>query len=386
MRVFGITGTNGKTTTAYLTRHIFSRHGEPTGTITTIEYGIKDRTIPASRTTPEAPVLQFLLSQMRTAGCINAVMEVSSHALVQKRVAGIEFDCAIFTNLTRDHLDYHKSRENYIAAKELLFLELGKGKKKAVAIINADDPCAERMIKAVNGRGQIITYGINNKCDVNALDIRFLPEGLSFRVKSPWGEVKITSNLMGRFNVYNILAALSACSAFNVRLEEIADSILTMQQVPGRLEEVKNDKGFKIFVDYAHTDDALENVLRTLREVTKKRLIVVFGCGGNRDVTKRPAMGRVAGQLADFTIVTSDNPRKEDPLKIIEEIKAGIPPSALFEIESDRKEAIKKAINYANTGDIILIAGKGHEKFQEFANITVLFDDRLVAAELLKTK
>ena len=386
LAVYGITGTNGKTTTAYLMRHIFSSVGKPTGIITTVEYGIGDRSIPASRTTPEAPLLQSLLSQILLSQCVNAVMEVSSHALVQERVAGIDFDGAIFTNLTRDHLDYHKTRENYILAKKLLFSNIGRGRKQSFAVINIDDPVAPVMISAVEDRARVITYGTMGKGDVCAENTTLSERGSFFCIKTPWGNAEVKTKLLGRFNIYNILAALSACVASGVPIDKAVSSISTASPAPGRLQEIENNRNIKIFVDYAHTDDALENVLRTLREITKGRLIVVFGCGGNRDVTKRPAMGKIATEIADHTIVTSDNPRKEDPLKIIEDIKAGISPSSSFEIEPDRREAIKKAISIAKENDVIIVAGKGHETFQELANKTIYFDDRLVIDELLKNE
>jgi len=382
LRMYGITGTNGKTTTAYLIRHILRSAGQPTGLITTVEYEIGVRSIPASRTTPEAPLLQSLLAQIRAAGCVNAVMEVSSHSLVQKRIIGIDYDCAIFTNLTRDHLDYHLNRDNYFAAKAILFKELGRGRKKATGVINMDDPRGAELVSMTTG-APVITYGIREAADVRAVDLRLGADGAQFRVVSPWGEAVINSRLMGRFNVSNVLAAVAACASGGLDLKQVAAAVPGMGSVPGRLQEVATNRDFQVFVDYAHTDDALENVLVTLREITRKRLLVVFGCGGNRDATKRPAMGAVAGRLADHSIITSDNPRKEDPARIIDDILKGVAKDASYDVVPDRREAIRKAVGMARPGDVVLVAGKGHETFQEFANTTMPFDDRLVVAECL---
>jgi len=339
--------------------------------------------IPASRTTPDAPALQGMFAQMITAGCRSAVMEVSSHALVQKRTAGIDFDVGIFTNLTQDHLDYHRTMENYYEAKALLFQSLGKGKKHATAVLNLEDTWGRQLSRLPDLAADVLTYGLSPEAAVRAEELELGPGGSMFRLRTPWGAVKVATKLMGRFNVYNAMAAAAACGALGTDMKVVAAALSSMTSVPGRLEEVKTGKGFQVFVDYAHTDDALGHVLRTLREIARGRLIVVFGCGGNRDRTKRPVMGRVAAELADHAILTSDNPRNEDPGRIIAEIQEGFKGKSNFQIQEDRAEAIKTAIAMAGKGDVVLIAGKGHENFQEFASRSLPFDDRQIVKRCL---
>ncbi len=383
LQVVGITGTNGKTTTAYMTGNILKLAGRMPGLVTTVEYRIGERVIPAGRTTPEAPVLHMMFSQMLAAGCNSAVMEVSSHALSQKRTSGIDFDVAVFTNLTRDHLDYHHTFEQYFDAKMLLFQGLGKGAKAAKAVVNMDDPWGRKITVMDDIRAWLITYGMHAEAAVRAENIELTGSGSTFLAITPWGEKKIRLKLLGRFNVSNALAAIASCGSLGVSLDTIAEALDGMSSVPGRLEEIPSGRGFHVFVDYAHTDDALENVLQTLREITKKRLILVFGCGGNRDKTKRPAMGKVAARLADLTVLTSDNPRKEDPAEIIAQIRAGFNGAGNCEVIEDRSEAIKRAVSIACDGDVVLVAGKGHENFQEFANTLISFDDRQIVKRFL---
>ena len=378
LKIAGITGTNGKTTTAYMIRNAMRAASWKPGLLGTIEYEIGERVIPAARTTPEAPALQSMLAQMVNSGCKSAVMEVSSHALNQKRTLGIDYDAAVFTNLTRDHLDYHETFEKYFEAKSLLFKGLGNGNKHASAVVNSDDPWGQKLNKMADLKADILTYGIESDALVKATNVSLNSHGSSFIVCTPWGNEPIHVKFLGRFNIHNALAAIAACGAMGIPLKTIIGSLSEMTLVLGRLEEVVNGKGFRVFVDYAHTDDALENVLKTLRELNPKRLIVVFGCGGNRDKTKRPLMGQIAARLANYSIVTSDNPRKEDPATIIAEIRQGFGASGNFETIEDRAQAIKRSIEIAAKGDIILIAGKGHENFQEFANTIVPFDDRQV--------
>jgi UDP-N-acetylmuramoyl-L-alanyl-D-glutamate--2,6-diaminopimelate ligase len=379
----GITGTNGKTTTAWMIRDILNAAGRRPGLVGTIEYEIGSRAIPAGRTTPEAPVLQSYLAQMVNAECDSVVMEVSSHSLVQKRVACIDYDVGVFTNLTHDHLDYHKTMESYFEAKSILFQSLGRGRKKdTVAVINTDDPWGQQLIQRNGTKAEVLTYGMTSEAMVKAMNVNLTPNGSCVKVQTTWGKVKLRMKLLGRYNIYNALAAVAASGAMGIELDVMAEALGAMTFVPGRLEEIKTNKGFHVFVDYAHTDDALENVLTTLREITDKSLIVVFGCGGNRDRSKRPLMGGVATRLADRVIVTSDNPRKEEPGAIIEEIKAGCQRDN-YEIIEDRTEAIKRAIEIAQKGDVVLIAGKGHEAVQEFANTTIMFDDRQVVRKYL---
>ena len=384
LQLIGITGTNGKTTTSYMIRDILRADGRNPGLISTVAYEIGARVIPAERTTPESPLLQSILAQMVHAGCDSAVMEVSSHALVQKRTTGIDYDVGIFTNLTRDHLDYHGTMEKYFEAKALLFRELGKCEKNAVAVINVDDPWGRQLSQMNDMHADVLTYSLlDPQAMIRAEDVELTASGSAFRVLTPWGDAKIQTKLLGRFNISNALAAIASCGALGINLDVIASVLSKIVCVPGRLEEIETRKGFQVFVDYAHTDDALEHVLTTLREITNKRLIVVFGCGGNRDKTKRPAMGSVAARLADYSILTTDNPRKEDPSEIIAQIRGGFDSADNFEIVEDRTEAIKRSLAMADRGDVVLIAGKGHENFQEFANTTIPFDDRQVVRALL---
>lgn len=383
LQVIGITGTNGKTTTAYMSSNILRLAGRVPGLLTTVEYRIGERTIPAGRTTPEAPALQSMFSQMIAAGCKSVVMEASSHALNQKRTSGIDFDVAVFTNLTRDHLDYHKTFEQYFDAKLILFKGLGRGTKSANAVVNIDDPWGRKISVLDDIKAGILTYGMNSDAVVRADSIELSGNGSIFRAVTPWGEKKIQLKLLGRFNISNALAAIASCGSLGVGLDTIAEALSGMSSVSGRLEEIASGKGFQVFVDYAHTDDALENVLKTLREITRNRLIVVFGCGGNRDKTKRPAMGHVAARFADFSVLTSDNPRKENPSEIIAQIREGFDGVGNYEVIEDRAEAIKKAISIAGNGDVVLVAGKGHENFQEFSNTLISFDDRQVVKRYL---
>lgn len=382
LRMLGVTGTNGKTTVTFIARDVLAAAGMAPGLIGTVRYEIGERVIPATRTTPEAPDLQSMLAQMVDAGCASAAMEVSSHSLVQKRCEGIEHDVAVFTNLTHDHLDYHRTMEDYFEAKRLLFLGLGRT-KDAAAVINIDDPWGRKLMAEKAIRVPKITYGSSAEAIVRAVDVDMTPTGSSCRIVSPWGETRVVSPFPGRFNVSNVLAVVAACGQMGIEPGLAADTISRLSCVPGRMEEVPARAAFQVFVDYAHTDDALKHVLTTLREIARGRVILVFGCGGDRDRTKRPAMGAVAGRLADHTILTSDNPRSEDPAQIIAEIRAGFGDTGDLEICLDRSEAIGRAVRIAEEGDIVLIAGKGHETFQEFANTTVPFDDRRVACAAL---
>ncbi|HBA83519.1 MAG TPA: UDP-N-acetylmuramoyl-L-alanyl-D-glutamate--2,6-diaminopimelate ligase [Verrucomicrobia bacterium] len=382
--VVGITGTNGKSTTSFMVRDILRAGGRTPGLLGTIRYEIGERCIPALRTTPEATDIQSMLDQMIRAGCRSVVMEVSSHGLVQKRTWGLDFDVAVFTNLTRDHLDYHETMENYFDAKATLFQELGKKSKAATAVINIDDPWGVRLAASHAPQAGLLTYGLHPEAMMRAEEVHCSAEGSSFWVASPWGRVRFQLKVLGRFNISNALAATAACGALGIKPETSAEVLASMKPAPGRLEQIPNERGALVFVDYAHTDDALANVLQTLREITKGRLIAVFGCGGRRDRAKRPLMGAVAGRMADFSIVTSDNPRNEDPVDIIVQVAAGFGFSGQFEMELDRRKAIARALSMAREGDTVLIAGKGHENYQEFANTIIPFDDRDVVRELLR--
>ncbi len=383
LQVLGVTGTNGKTSVSYIARDILRAAGKEPGLIGTVEYQIGARTIPASRTTPDATVLQAFLSQMVASGCRSVSMEVSSHALVQRRTVGIEFDVAVFTNLSRDHLDYHRTMEEYFEAKRCLFSGLPLQEKAATAVINTDDEWGRKLAPLVDPAVPVLRFGTASSADIVAENMNLEARGSRFRVATPWGAFNVETPLLGAYNVQNVLAAVAACGSLGVDIDTVAATLPKVTAVPGRLEAVQTQRGFEVFVDYAHTDDALANVLRALKPLTQGRLIVVFGCGGDRDRTKRPAMGRAAAEHADYVVLTSDNPRTEDPESIIGDIRPGLNTHSAFETVVDRKEAIRCALQLAKPGDVVLIAGKGHERFQEFANTTVPFDDRQVVCALL---
>lgn len=381
IEITGITGTNGKTTILYLIAAIIRYSGRDCGMIGTINYQIRDRLIPAVNTTPSPISLQMFLREMEISGVTNCVMEVSSHALDQNRVDAIEFDKAIFTNLTSEHLDYHKNMKEYFSVKSKLFSMLKGG---AIAIINCDDNYGSLLIQEHKSR--VLTYGINNKSDIRAFDIDISCKGSSFKVGTPKGVLDIETGLIGLYNIYNILAAVSfACSA-GLKPSDIQEAIRNFKGAPGRLQQVEAcGKEFSVFIDYAHTDDALLNVLSTLKKITKGKIIVVFGCGGDRDRKKRPGMAKVAAKFADYVVITSDNPRNEDPERIIDDITEGLPKGFKnYRICIGRKEAIEYAISIAKSNDTILIAGKGHESYQIFKNTTIPFDDKKVAEEILQ--
>jgi UDP-N-acetylmuramoyl-L-alanyl-D-glutamate--2,6-diaminopimelate ligase len=387
LKMAGVTGTNGKTTTTFLIKHICENAGLRSGLIGTVRYEIGERILPATRTTPESLDLQELLAQMTGAGCKAAVMEVSSHALAQERTRGLEWDVAVFTNLTQDHLDFHQTMANYFEAKARLFTGLTSqpNKKEAKAVINMDDPHGEKLIARLGRDIPVITYGMSARADFRASNYRAEFSGTSFQLDARGKIYLVRVPLIGRFNVSNAMAALAAANSLGVSLREAVLSLAKSPQVPGRLESVPAKRQFQVFVDYAHTPDALLSVLKTLRELNPRRLIVVFGAGGDRDQQKRPLMGRAADQNADYSIITSDNPRKEDPLAIIDDVKKGVR-STNFETVPDRAEAIARAIALAQPRDIILIAGKGHETYQEFADHTIPFDDRQTALRALENR
>ena len=386
MQVVGVTGTNGKTTTSYLINAIFEAAGVQCGLMGTVSYRIGSNLIDATRTTPEAPAVQAFMRQMVDAGCGACVMEVSSHALALRRVDGIQFAAAVFTNLTRDHLDFHTSMDDYFAAKRRLFEMLPR---EAPAVINVDDPRAAALID-VSGRP--VTYGLNKPADVSTGPLSFRLDGLEFDVRLPQGIAHVRSKLAGRPNVYNILAAAAATSALGVPLSAIERGLAQLEGVPGRFEIVSSaEDDITVVVDYAHTDDALRNLLETARPMAARRLITVFGAGGDRDRTKRPLMGMVAARLSDVVVITSDNPRSEDPARIIEDVMRGATSemrqsNADVRTVVDRREAIGDAIANAGGGDVVLIAGKGHEKYQEIGDRTFAFDDVAVARAALEAR
>lgn len=377
LRCIGITGTNGKTTISYLMDSIVSAAGHKAGLIGTINYRIGERVIPATNTTPGPVELYNFMSRMLQNSIDHLVMEVSSHSLDQRRVEGIDFAAAIFTNLTGDHLDYHKTLEEYFSAKAKLFDGLGSG---SYAIINIDDEWGKKLSR--RSKGKVMTYGTKAGADFLAGGIDLSLDGTKFAVNTPGGEIKIDTKLIGLHNVYNITAAVAAGSALGFLLKEIKRGVENVRVVPGRLESIDCGQPFKVFVDYAHTDDALYNVLSALRPLITERIIVVFGCGGDRDKTKRPRMGKVAGKLADLVIVTSDNPRSEDPRAITEEITARIR-TGNYTVVVDRMQAIRQALSAAHDGDCVLIAGKGHETYQVLKDTTIAFDDREIARKIL---
>lgn len=390
LRMIGITGTNGKTTTSYLIERIMNDNGVNTGLIGTIEMRYNGQAVPMPRTTPEALLLQRMLGQMADSGVEACVMEVSSHALEQGRVKGTDYRTAIFTNISQDHLDYHNTMADYIAAKGLFFSRLGNNyaepEQRKYAVLNIDDPASDyyRRITAAD----VITYGVEQPADVRATHIRITSTGTSFHLTTFRGETDVTLKMVGTFNVYNALAAITAALIENVPLEHIRQSLENIPGVDGRVELVDAGQPFAVIVDYAHTPDGLDNVLSTIKEFAEQRILTVFGCGGDRDRTKRPLMGKVAAKYSDYTFITSDNPRTEDPEFILTEIEAGLKEDRIetdrYELIVDRRTAIQKAVEMAQPGDVLLIAGKGHETYQVIGKETIDFDDRLVAKEAIR--
>jgi len=374
MTMVGVTGTNGKTTTTYLLESVFRRSGRVPGLIGTTGLRIDGEPMPFPRTTPEAPDLHRLLARMADRGVEAVAMEVSSHGLHQHRIDGIRYRCSVFTNLSQDHLDYHASMEEYFEAKARLFTpELSER-----AVVNLDSPHGRRLLRPDL---PTVTFGQGPGADVRATDVRATRSGVSFRV----GDLEIRSSLRGGFNVENCLAALATARTLGIPDDVSAQGIADVRGVPGRVETVEEGQDFLVVVDYAHTPVGVENVLQAARLLAAGRLILVFGCGGDRDRAKRPLMGRAAASLADLSVITSDNPRSEDPLAIIAEIEPGAREGGgRYVIEPERRAAIKLAVSEAGEGDVVVIAGKGHETGQEFADRTVPFDDRIVAAEEIR--
>lgn len=380
LKLAGVTGTNGKTTTTFLIKHISETAGLRCGLIGTVRYEIGERLLPAIRTTPESLDVQELLAQIANAGCKAAAIEVSSHALAQDRTRDVEWNVAVFTNLTQDHLDFHGTMEHYFAAKAKLFTGLSSQKHKLnpVAIVNIDDRYGKQLLDRIDKSVAVVTYGMGTRADFRASNYRAEFTGTSYQLDARGKSYLVRLPLIGRFNVTNSVAALAAAEALGISIRNAVLSLAKSPQIPGRLELVPAKRQFQVFVDYAHTPDALANVLRTLRELQPQRLIAVFGCGGDRDRQKRPLMAEMADRLADYSIITSDNPRKEDPAAIVAEIEKGFR-SNHYEKIIDRTEAIDRAVALARPRDIVLIAGKGHENYQEFGDYTVPFDDIQVA-------
>lgn len=381
LKLVGVTGTNGKTTTTSLIDSIMRASGAKTGLFGTIAYHTPAGEHPAPNTTPESVDLQSFLAETRDAGGTYATMEASSHALAMDRLWGCHFSVAVFTNLTRDHIDYHKTFENYFAAKQRLFEGTGAGAPE-VGIVNSDDAWGRKLVGLAR---RTLTYGTQNGADLKAKKFQLSFNGLNFVAQTPNGPMQVESPLVGRINVYNILAAIGAGIGLGFSKEVIETGIRNLKAVSGRFQRVDQGQPFLVVVDYAHTDDALENLIRTAKELnTKGRIITLFGCGGSRDRTKRPIMGELSGRMSDLSILTSDNPRQEDPLKIISDIVVGMQRSGgKYMIEPDRAKAIRLAIEEARPGDIVLLAGKGHEDYQVFADHTIHLDDREEASRAL---
>jgi len=389
LKVFGITGTKGKTTTAYLLESILLKSGARPGVIGTIDYRVDGRVLAAAaNTTPFAHTMQELLSKMVAADALTAVMEVSSHALALGRVEDVEFDVAAFTNLQRDHLDFHKDRESYFQAKARLFDLLARSAKKdKCAVINADDERAAVLLKQVKGKTRALTFGMEKAADFRAEKAEVLENMTRFTLKTASETLPVKLHMLGRHNIYNALTAIAAAAAGGVPLRAAVEGVEALQNVPGRLERVDLGQDFTVFVDYAHTDAALENVLSNLKLLPHGRIITVFGCGGDRDRSKRAPMGQVSCSMSDLAIVTSDNPRTEDPAQIFSDIESGIKGKfANYEVIPDRGTAIMKAVALAAKGDIVLIAGKGHETYQILKDRTIHFSDTEAAAEAIKRK
>jgi UDP-N-acetylmuramoyl-L-alanyl-D-glutamate--2,6-diaminopimelate ligase len=390
MHLIGITGTNGKTTLAYLIRSILETSGEKTGLLGTVKYYIGEEEHPAPYTTPDPVHLHGMLRKMADAGCRFAVMEVSSHALALDRVAGCRFDAAVFTNLTQDHLDFHGEMEAYFRTKARLF---HPPYLHGRAVIQGDDPFGRRLIGEVTA--PLWSYGLDGSWDIRAEGLSVTLEGIRFNAETPGGKFPVHSRLVGRYNAVNILGAIGACLSLGIAPEEIARGIRSMERVPGRMEKIDEGQGFTVIVDYAHTEDALTRVLQTLQTDSGRRIITVFGCGGERDRGKRPRMGRAAALLSDLVIATSDNPRGEDPKTILSESEAGIRGAQKenpggrrgeYRIIEDRREAIREAVRRASSGDVVVIAGKGHEAHQVIGDRRIPLDDREIAREALQER
>ncbi|MDH5161096.1 UDP-N-acetylmuramoyl-L-alanyl-D-glutamate--2,6-diaminopimelate ligase [Heyndrickxia oleronia] len=386
LQLIGITGTNGKTTTSHLIDQIFRDSQVNTGLIGTMYIKIGDEVHEAKRTTPDSTILQKTFKKMVDADVKTAIMEVSSHALDQGRVFGCDYDIAVFTNLTQDHLDYHHTMEEYRRAKSLLFSQLGNTydhKKPKYAVLNIDDKASEKFQKET--AAHIITYGIDNEADFFATNIQMNATGTTFTLHSPEGKHQVNLQLIGKFSVYNVLAAIATGYISNIALDQIIHTIENIKGVAGRFELVNGGQEFPIIVDYSHTPDSLENVLKTIQHFAEKRIFVVVGCGGDRDKTKRPIMAQIACQYGTDPIFTSDNPRSEDPLDILSDMESGVKGQKYITIP-DRKEAIYYAVKNAKKGDVVLIAGKGHETYQEIGGQILDFDDRVVALEAVKER
>jgi UDP-N-acetylmuramoyl-L-alanyl-D-glutamate--2,6-diaminopimelate ligase len=385
LNVLGVTGTNGKTTVTYLVKHLLEGRGSRVGLLGTINYDLGARTVPAFRTTPESVDVYGMLAQMRAAGCREVAMEVSSHGINQERVRGLKLKTAVFLNLTRDHLDYHGSMEDYFQVKARLFTG-ETGSLPEVAVVNLDDPFGRRLVSMIPDGVRIVTFGLAENADLRGDDLGLEFDSTVFTLHWPDGQARVQSPLLGTYNLNNVLAALAVCYATGQEIPSMFPRLADFAGIPGRMERVEKKSGFNVLVDYAHTDDALRNALQMLRRITPGRLFVVFGCGGNRDRTKRPAMTKAVQEMADFAFATADNPRKESLASIFDDMRTGVEDPDRIQFIEDRRHAISLALDQVKTGDCVLIAGKGHESFQEFGDTIVPFDDRQVARELIEIK
>jgi UDP-N-acetylmuramoyl-L-alanyl-D-glutamate--2,6-diaminopimelate ligase len=385
LELIGVTGTNGKTTVTNLIKHLLSTSTQRVGLVGTVNYDLGARIVPSYRTTPESLELFGMLAQMRDAGCRQAAMEVSSHGIDQQRVLGMQFGVSVFTNLTRDHLDYHKTLDAYFEVKSRLF-NGGTGSAPKAAAINIDDPYGVRLAAEVPKHVKVVTFGESPDATVRAENIRYNFKSTELTLVWPEGRVTLESPFIGRYNVSNLLAAFAACYALGRDPSVIAVRLKSFPGVSGRMERIEEGQAYNVLVDYAHTDDALRNALGMLRAITPGRLFVVFGCGGNRDRTKRPLMTAAVQEYADFAWATADNPRNEALSQIFADMKTGVKDPAKIAFIEDRRHAISVALDAAKPGDCLLIAGKGHETYQEFADTIVPFDDRQVVRELIGIK
>jgi UDP-N-acetylmuramoyl-L-alanyl-D-glutamate--2,6-diaminopimelate ligase len=392
LRVVGVTGTNGKTTVTYVIRSILQAAGFRVGLFGTVAYDLAGEMMPSTHTTPESHILQGLLARLVEKGAGYAVMEVSSHALTLNRVEGCEFDVAVFTNLTQDHLDFHNTMEEYFESKRKLFLGLTSTARKAFpkrAVINRDDVWGRRLVESVTA--PVWTYGLDRQADLTAQDLQSSLDGLTFTAVTPAGVFPVRTRLAGRYNVYNLLAAIGTALHLEIRSEHIQQGIASLPGVPGRFERLDSGQGFKVIVDFAHTEDALDRLLRAVAELTPVRIITVFGCGGDRDRGKRAPMGRVAARYSDVVVITSDNPRSEDPVGIMKEVEAGVREGSALKKDplqvltvADRREAIEQALSLARPGDAVVLAGKGHEEYQIIGDRVIPFNDRRIANDWIQ--
>lgn len=382
LKLVGITGTNGKTTTSYLVDSIYRSAGLRSCLVGTISMKIGDRGFHTEHTTPESSDLMRFFREAVKEGCTHGVLEVSSHSLALKRVFAARFRVGIFTNLTRDHLDFHKDMESYFLAKKLLFSD-ENGNRVETAVINTDDPYGKRLENEINC--PVLSFGFNKDAKIHVMDFHSRVDGTDLTIQTPAGKINYRLRLVGRPNIYNVMAATGAALSLGISPEAVRSGIEGLDGVPGRVERVDAGQNFTVVVDYAHSPDSLENLLNTVSQLPHEKIITVFGCGGDRDKTKRPIMGAIAVRMSDFVFATSDNPRSEDPLQILNEIETGMHKGpAPYKIVPDRREAIKLAVTMARKGDVVVIAGKGHEDYQILRDKTIPFDDRKLAGELIR--